>query len=230
MSCSNSFLVAQRNLIVEGVDDFWIITELSRLFERSNLPSLPADIFITPAGGASEAVYLATFMIGQKLDVIVLLDSDKAGQDAKDKLVKNTKVLKKEKLLDHWFSITQKPRHYDFFVQSPKKFLQDIKLDYALTTYMAENILNHYLFPSRTDLYIKEDDLLLWRDKIIKNGLVGKGNLRLLIYDEHTMYKKKKINGLWVASIPQVLIDLRREGGVCQEAYDMMVEKYVRRK
>ena len=145
-----------------------------------------------------------------------------------DKLVKATKVLKPEALLDHWFSITQKPKHYDFFVQSPKEFLKNIKLDYALTTYMAENLLNHYLFPSRTDLYIKEEDFSKWKKKISQNGLVGKGNLRLLIYDEHTMYEKKKIGGLWVASAPQVMIDLRREGGVCQEAYDMMVEKYVR--
>jgi len=146
-----------------------------------------------------------------------------------DKLVKDTKVLKKENLLDHWFSIIQKPKHYDFFVQSPKEFLRNIKLDYALTTYQAENLLNHYLFPSRTDLYIKEEDFSKWKDKINQNsGLVGKGNLRLLVYDGHTMYEKKKIDGLWVASVPQVMIDLRREGGVCQEAYDMMVEKYVR--
>jgi len=145
-----------------------------------------------------------------------------------DKLVKGTKVLKKEKLLDHWFSITQAPRHYDFFVQSPKEFLQDVKLDYALTTYMAENMLNHYLFPSRTDIYIREEDLPEWQRKISQNGLVGKGNLRLLIYDGHSMYGKKKINGMWVASVPQVLIDLRREGGVCLEAYDMMMDKYVR--
>ena len=45
----------------------------------------------------------------------------------------------------------------------------------------------------------------------MQNGLVGKGNLRLLIYDEHTMYKKKRINGLWVASISQVMIDLTAE-------------------
>jgi hypothetical protein len=144
------------------------------------------------------------------------------------KLIKATTVLKPQYLLDHWFSITQKPKHYDFFVQSPKEFLLDVKLDYAITTYMAENLLNHYLFPSRTDFYVKEEDLHKWQDKISQNGLVGKGNLRLLIYDEHSMYGKKKINGLWVASVPQVLIDLKREGGVCLEAYEMMVKKYVR--
>jgi predicted ATP-dependent endonuclease of OLD family len=88
MSGSTSYLVAERNLIVEGVDDFWILTELSRLLKRSGEPSLPEDLFITPAGGASEAAYVATFMIGQKLKVGVLLDSDKTGEDARDKLVK----------------------------------------------------------------------------------------------------------------------------------------------
>ena len=145
-----------------------------------------------------------------------------------EKLIKGTKVLKKEKLLDYWFLIIQPAVHYDFFVQSSKEFLQTVDLDYALTTYAAENLLNHYLFPSRTDVYIKEDELQLWKAKINGAGLVGKGNLRLLVYDDHAMYARRKIDGLWVASVPQVLIDLRREGGVCLEAYEMMVKKYVR--
>jgi len=88
MSGSTSYLVAQRNLVVEGVDDFWVLSELSALLKRSGDPCLPDDVLITPAGGAAEAGYIATFMIGQKLQVVVLLDSDKAGDDAKDKLVK----------------------------------------------------------------------------------------------------------------------------------------------
>ena len=51
-----------------------------------------------------------------------------------------------------------------------------------------------------------------------------------MIYDEHVFYKKKKINSLWVASIPQIMVDLLKEGGVCLEAYEMMVKKYVRTK
>ncbi len=145
-----------------------------------------------------------------------------------NKSIKATRVLKKKQLLDHWFSIAQAPKHYDFFVQSPKEFLEKAGLEYAVTTYAAENLLNHYLFPSRTDVYIRGGELQLWKAKINGHGLVGKGNLRLLVYDDHAMYGKKKIDGLWVASVPQVLIDLRREGGVCLEAYEMMVEKYVR--
>lgn len=88
MSGSQSYLLSQRNLVVEGVDDYWIITELSNLLRRSGEAGLPEDVFVTPAGGASEAAYIATFMIGQKLDVAVLLDSDGSGEEAHDKLVK----------------------------------------------------------------------------------------------------------------------------------------------
>jgi len=41
------------------------------------------EIFITSAGGASEAVYISTFMIGQKLQAFTLLDNDSAGIEAK---------------------------------------------------------------------------------------------------------------------------------------------------
>lgn len=88
MSGSSSYLVAQRNLVVEGVDDFWLLTEISRLMKSAGKDSLPDDLFIISAGGASEAVYIAAFMIGQKLDVVVLLDSNGTGQGAEDRLIK----------------------------------------------------------------------------------------------------------------------------------------------
>lgn len=89
MSGSTSYLVAQRNLVVEGVDDFMILSELSNLLIRSGQAGLPEDVHITAAGGASEAAYIATFMIGQKLDVVALFDSDSAGAEAADKLLKS---------------------------------------------------------------------------------------------------------------------------------------------
>ena len=89
MNASQSFLVAKRNLVVEGVNDYWVLMELSNLLERAGKKGLPEDVRITPGGSASEAVHVATFMIGQKLGVVTLLDSDDAGRTAKDKLVKN---------------------------------------------------------------------------------------------------------------------------------------------
>lgn len=82
-------LIERRNLVVEGTGDYWVLTELSNLLQRSKTEGLPEDVLITAGGSASEAVPLAAFMIGQKLDVVVLFDSDDAGRQARDKLVKN---------------------------------------------------------------------------------------------------------------------------------------------
>lgn len=87
MNASQSFLVAKRNLVVEGVNDYRILMELSNLLERAGKKGLPEDVHITPGGSASQAVHVATFMIGQKLGVVTLLDSDDAGRTAKNKLV-----------------------------------------------------------------------------------------------------------------------------------------------
>jgi predicted ATPase len=89
MKGRQSYLVAQRNLVVEGADDFMIVSELSNLLIRSGSAGLPEDVYVTAGGGAPEAVYIATFMIGQELEVVALFDSDQAGRDAEEKLRKN---------------------------------------------------------------------------------------------------------------------------------------------
>src|SRR5439155_18253528 len=89
ISGRTSWLIAEHNLVVEGAADYWILTELSNLFRRSDKEGLPQDAFVTAAGGASEVTYLATFMVGQELDVVALFDNDLAGQTARDKLVKS---------------------------------------------------------------------------------------------------------------------------------------------
>ena len=86
MTLQQSYLIAQKNLIVEGVDDFIIITELSNILQRSECEYLDEEIQITAAGGASELVYMATLMIGQELEVYALFDSDKEGKIQEEKL------------------------------------------------------------------------------------------------------------------------------------------------
>lgn len=84
-----SYLVSERNLVVEGADDYWFIAALSSLLIRSGLIGLPADVMISAGGGASEVTYLATFMTGQGLDVVAFYDTDAEGNAAKDKFIKN---------------------------------------------------------------------------------------------------------------------------------------------
>src|SRR5258708_35224005 len=76
MRANQSYLVADRNLVVEGADDYWIVTELSNLLIRAGTPGLPEDVMVTAAGHASDVVHLATVMIGQELVVVPLFDSE----------------------------------------------------------------------------------------------------------------------------------------------------------
>jgi hypothetical protein len=87
LSWSQSLFVGLFNLVVEGVDDFWLLSTFSTIFEEANKAGLDPRVVVTPAGGASKVAYIATILIGQELNVAVLLDSDPAGQQAYEQLV-----------------------------------------------------------------------------------------------------------------------------------------------
>jgi predicted ATP-dependent endonuclease of OLD family len=86
MKANQHYLVSERNLVVEGVDDFYILSELSNLLSKAGKVSIPDDVEITASGGASEAVYMATFMVGQGLKVVALFDSDAEGRKQEERL------------------------------------------------------------------------------------------------------------------------------------------------
>ena len=140
-------------------------------------------------------------------------------------LILNTKVIDYGGLITHWKNIHTQPVRHDFLIQSPDEFLKKINLDYALTTYLGENLVQKYLFPTRYDVYIKKDDLSYWKERLSNEGLVGKGNFRLLVDDDHVFYNASLINELHVVSVPQLILDLLVEGGVCVEAAEMLIAK-----
>jgi predicted ATP-dependent endonuclease of OLD family len=87
LSWSHSLFVGQYNLVVEGVDDYWLLTLFSTMFEEAGQSGIDPQLVVTPAGGASKVAYVGTILKGQGLNVAVLLDSDPAGQQAFEQLV-----------------------------------------------------------------------------------------------------------------------------------------------
>lgn len=87
LSWSQSLFVGQFNLVVEGVDDFWLLTTFSTIFEEAGQAGIDPRLVVTPAGGASKVAYVGTILKGQELNVAVLLDSDAAGKQAFEQLV-----------------------------------------------------------------------------------------------------------------------------------------------
>ncbi len=144
----------------------------------------------------------------------------------KKKLVNGTKVLDPAGLIKYWLTFHKKPKKYrEYMIKKPLRSLKKTKLDYALTTYQAENLLQRYLFPTRTDIYVKEEDLLKWHSSLTEEGLYGRGNVRIIIAEEPVLYGKRKLNGLFVVSLPQLIIDLFNEGGPATEAAEMLLTR-----
>jgi energy-converting hydrogenase Eha subunit H len=146
-------------------------------------------------------------------------------------IVEKTKVIDFDKLIDYYIKIDKKYEKYYFHISNPLDFFKETNLDYALTTYAAENIINHHLFPNKFHVYIAKEDYVKWKKLILTNGLIGNGNVILIISKDKDVFKEaKKIKDIKVVSIPQLLIDLKKEGGVCIEAYNILLDRYVQQK
>lgn len=88
LSISQSLFVGPYNLVVEGVTDFWLLSTMATILRSENVHTLDERIVVTPAGGATKAAYVATMLLGQQLNVVVLLDSDPEGERVAEGLIK----------------------------------------------------------------------------------------------------------------------------------------------
>lgn len=193
MSGSNSYLISERNLVVEGVDDYWILTEISNLLHRSNREGLREDIFITPSGGASEAVYISTFMIGQKLNVFTLLDADGAGEIAREKLLKNW-LMRYNDTSSKVMTIAEALGKNDNFaiedLLTEKYYLENVKEVYKKQLTESIKLVGKDLLCNRVERYFEEN---------VSNVKFNKGSVANHI--------KKKLISAKIDDLPKDTID-----------------------
>ena len=140
-------------------------------------------------------------------------------------LVKGTRVVDVKGLISWWRRWRRPFDHCDYMVKKPLTLLASSGMQHAATTYLAERMVQDYLFTSRIDVYVRQEDKTKWHEIIVEDGLVGGGNFRLLFGDDRVFYKSFDVDGVTVASLPQIIVDLYDAGGVCVEAADMLVEK-----
>lgn len=143
----------------------------------------------------------------------------------KEGSVQGTEVKDYRKIILIWKDWKMMPEKREYMIRDPLDLLKKTDMTYALTTYSAENLVQKYLFPSRVDFYIDPNDHVKWHKLLSENGLVGKGNVRVLMTDKHVFYNAIVKEGLCIVSIPQLIVDLLTEGAVAAEAADMLLEK-----
>lgn len=79
---AQSLFTQQRNLVLEGLTDYWYVEATSHLLREAGLADLNEKIALIPAHGAGKVVYFATILHANELKVAALLDSDAAGDSA----------------------------------------------------------------------------------------------------------------------------------------------------
>lgn len=79
---AQSLFTQQRNLVLEGLTDYWYIDAMAQLLRNASIVDLNDKVALVPAGNAGKVVYYATILKAQNLKVAALLDSDSAGDQA----------------------------------------------------------------------------------------------------------------------------------------------------
>lgn len=79
---AQSLFIHKRNLVFEGLTDYWYVEAIAALFEAAEEVELNSQISLIPASSAGKVVYFATFLHANNLKVAALLDSDAAGDAA----------------------------------------------------------------------------------------------------------------------------------------------------
>lgn len=79
---AQSLFTQQRNLVFEGLTDYWYIEAISEMLRNDDIIELNEKIALIPAGTASKVIYYATILHSQNLRVAALFDSDPEGEQA----------------------------------------------------------------------------------------------------------------------------------------------------
>ena len=141
-------------------------------------------------------------------------------------LVNGTDVVAPGDLYRVWLEQRIEPNHLEVSLQQPMDLLAETDLQYALTTYQAENLHQGFLFTSTTDFYIAPAEINDWLAIVEENGLLGGGNTRIRVLDDHVFYNQQEVDSFSTVSIPQLILDLLAEGGPCEEAAEKLIDAY----
>ena len=79
---AQSLFAQQRNLVLEGLTDYWYFEATAQLLRDAGLADLNERIALLPANAAGKVVYFATILHANNIKVAALLDSDNAGDQA----------------------------------------------------------------------------------------------------------------------------------------------------
>ena len=92
---AQSLFLGYKNLVVEGVTDFWILSSMSEYLNAKDGSGL-SEIAITPAGGAQRIITIVSILFSESQKIIALLDKEKEAQRTRDELINSKFINEKD--------------------------------------------------------------------------------------------------------------------------------------
>lgn len=83
-----SLFFGPRNVVVEGITDFWVLSSISEYLNSIKDRGLN-NVTITPAGGAGKIPYMVCLLLSEKLEVLALLDDEGDSKQIREKLIQS---------------------------------------------------------------------------------------------------------------------------------------------
>jgi hypothetical protein len=84
---AQTLFVSKRQLLVEGITDYWLIKTIAEVLHSRNLPTLRPEITLIPAAGVTKLLPLASMLVGHEVEIGALLDGDEPARREGKKLV-----------------------------------------------------------------------------------------------------------------------------------------------
>ncbi len=84
-----SLFIGKRQLIVEGLTDYWILKAFDQGLRQRGGTGLRDDVIIVPSAGVNKLLPLASMLIGHDVEVVAFLDGDEPGRKEGKKLTES---------------------------------------------------------------------------------------------------------------------------------------------
>ncbi len=98
VSVTQGLFVGPNNLLVEGASDLMYLQAMSEVLESKKKKGLSRKWIVLPVGGADRLGYFAAFLQANRLNVVALLDVDRADKQRIEELIKK-KILDGKRVL-----------------------------------------------------------------------------------------------------------------------------------
>ena len=124
-SLAQTLFYSKYQLVVEGITDYFLLKAMNELLFQQKRSTLHNDIVVSPSGGTKSMMPLASMLVGNDIQIVVLLDGDESG-------LKKGKSLKKKlsinSLIVDDFTGKEKSEIEDFFDNS--LYIEAVKTAY----------------------------------------------------------------------------------------------------